>query len=57
VYVPALYVDAMIYKGMAEVRSMQRDTDDMEKWELKYIQATNGIRRVTKPVIRSAGEY
>jgi len=57
VYIPAMYVDCLIYKGMAEVRSMQRDTDDMEKWELKYIQATNGIRRVTKPVIRSAGEY
>ena len=57
VYVPALYVDAMIYKGMAEVRAMQRDMDDMDKWEAKYFQAVSDIRIVRKPVVRDAMEY
>jgi hypothetical protein len=56
-YVPALYVNAMIYKGMAEVRSMQRDMDDMDKWEGKYFQAVSGIQTIRKPIVRDAMEY
>lgn len=56
-YIPAMYVDYLIYKGMAEVRAMQHNDDDMDRFEGKYFQAVNGIRRVKKPFIGSAGEY
>ena len=57
VYVPALYVDAMISKGMAKVRSMQHNDDDMDRFEGEYFQAVSDIRSVGKPVVRDAMEY